>query len=48
MQRAGGADGRLPFWDRDSGRQIWALQVIGACGDNKRCAIVKPMKKTSR
>jgi WD40 repeat protein len=74
---AGGADGRLLFWDRDSGRQLWALhahasqiigvhveggdivtrgiagelsrwtlpspaQVIGACGDNNRCAIVKP------
>jgi hypothetical protein len=73
---AGGADGRLRFWDQASGRQLWALQahtspitgvhiegtdivtrgiagelsrwglpppeqVIGACGDRDRCAIVK-------
>lgn len=73
---AGGADGRLWFWDRDSERLLWALhahasqivgvhveggdivtrgftgelsrwtlpspgQVIGACGDRERCAIVR-------
>jgi WD40 repeat protein len=73
---AGGADGRLWFWDQESGRQLWALQahlapiigvhveggdivtrgiagelsrwglpapgeVIGACSDRDRCAIVQ-------